>query len=209
MSKRALALLALTLLVVPAAASEWTVRERIGAADLSWSGEGAFLELRLAGGLCLEGDGARALPGRLIRVPLPDGERLADFDFTSDEPQVLEEAALPARIGPARAEDGSVSLVEGVPAGELVLLGQQAQRGLREAVFYWRPLSERDGALWLSDELELRLRCEPDPEPPLRVLRQERGAEPPVTAAEGRHCVEIIQAAYQSSETGKAVYLPL
>ena len=33
--------------------------------------------------------------------------------------------------------------------------------------------------------------------------------EPPVTAAEGRHCVEIIQAAYQSSQTGKAVYLPL
>jgi len=33
--------------------------------------------------------------------------------------------------------------------------------------------------------------------------------EPPVTAAEGRHCVEIIQAAYESSKTGKAVYLPL
>ncbi len=33
--------------------------------------------------------------------------------------------------------------------------------------------------------------------------------EPPVTAAEGRHCVEIIQAAYESSRTGKAVYLPL
>ncbi|HPD13744.1 MAG TPA: Gfo/Idh/MocA family oxidoreductase [Planctomycetota bacterium] len=35
------------------------------------------------------------------------------------------------------------------------------------------------------------------------------GTEPPVTAAEGRHCVEIIQAAYESSRTGKAVYLPL
>jgi len=37
----------------------------------------------------------------------------------------------------------------------------------------------------------------------------ERGTEPPVTAAEGRHCVEVIQAAYESSRTGKAVYLPL
>jgi predicted dehydrogenase len=35
------------------------------------------------------------------------------------------------------------------------------------------------------------------------------GTEPPVTAAEGRHCVEVIQAAYLSSQTGKAVYLPL
>ena len=33
--------------------------------------------------------------------------------------------------------------------------------------------------------------------------------DPPVTAAEGRHTVEIIQAAYQSSETGEAVALPL
>ena len=33
--------------------------------------------------------------------------------------------------------------------------------------------------------------------------------EPPVTGAEGRHCVEIMQAAYQSSKTGKAVSLPL
>lgn len=37
----------------------------------------------------------------------------------------------------------------------------------------------------------------------------ERNAEPPVTPAEGRHCVEVIQAAYESSKTGKAVYLPL
>ncbi|MBM4039922.1 MAG: Gfo/Idh/MocA family oxidoreductase, partial [Planctomycetes bacterium] len=35
------------------------------------------------------------------------------------------------------------------------------------------------------------------------------GTVPPVTAAEGRHCVEVIQAAYESSRTGKAVYLPL
>jgi len=34
-------------------------------------------------------------------------------------------------------------------------------------------------------------------------------ADPPVTAAEGRHCVEVIQAAYQSSRTGRAVHLPL
>ena len=33
--------------------------------------------------------------------------------------------------------------------------------------------------------------------------------DPPVTAAEGRHTVEVIQAAYQSSETGEAVHLPL
>ena len=33
--------------------------------------------------------------------------------------------------------------------------------------------------------------------------------DPPVTAAEGRHTVEVIQAAYQSSETGEAVKLPL
>jgi len=37
----------------------------------------------------------------------------------------------------------------------------------------------------------------------------EADTEPPVTAAEGRHCVEVIQAAYESSESGKAVYLPL
>jgi predicted dehydrogenase len=37
----------------------------------------------------------------------------------------------------------------------------------------------------------------------------ERDVPPPVTAAEGRHTVEVIQAAYQSSETGEAVSLPL
>lgn len=35
------------------------------------------------------------------------------------------------------------------------------------------------------------------------------GTDPPVTAAEGRHCVEVIQAAYESSRTGEAVHLPL
>jgi len=29
------------------------------------------------------------------------------------------------------------------------------------------------------------------------------------TAQEGRHAAEVIQAAYESSRTGKAVYLPL
>jgi len=33
-------------------------------------------------------------------------------------------------------------------------------------------------------------------------------SEPPVTAAEGRHAVEVITAGYRSSQTGKAVYLP-
>jgi len=37
----------------------------------------------------------------------------------------------------------------------------------------------------------------------------ENDADPPVTAQEGRHAVEVIQAAYESSKTGKAVYLPL
>ena len=37
----------------------------------------------------------------------------------------------------------------------------------------------------------------------------ENDADPPVTAQEGRHAVEVIQAAYESSRTGKAVYLPL
>jgi predicted dehydrogenase len=45
------------------------------------------------------------------------------------------------------------------------------------------------------------------------ILRRPAAAandtEPPVAADEGRHCVEIIQAAYESSRTGKAVYLPL
>ncbi len=55
-------------------------------------------------------------------------------------------------------------------------------------------------------------------DPVLDFLREEheafadslaRNAEPPVTAAQGRHTVEVIQAAYLSSQTGKAVYLPL
>jgi len=37
----------------------------------------------------------------------------------------------------------------------------------------------------------------------------ERDTDPPVTGAEGRHTVEVIQAAYESAKTGKAVHLPL
>ena len=63
--------------------------------------------------------------------------------------------------------------------------------------------------------------CELTPreaDPVLVFLREEVEAladavandtDPPVTAAEGRHCVEVIQAAYHSSETGQAVCLPL
>ena len=36
----------------------------------------------------------------------------------------------------------------------------------------------------------------------------ENDTDPPVTAAEGRHAVEVIEAAYRSSQTGQAVYLP-
>ena len=63
--------------------------------------------------------------------------------------------------------------------------------------------------------------CELTPreaDPVLDFLREEVEAltdaietdtDPPVTAAEGRHTVEIIEAAYRSSETGEAVTLPL
>ena len=41
------------------------------------------------------------------------------------------------------------------------------------------------------------------------VAAVENDTDPPVTAAEGRHCVEVIEAAYRSSQTGEAVTLPL
>jgi len=37
----------------------------------------------------------------------------------------------------------------------------------------------------------------------------ETDTDPPATAAEGRHCVEVIEAASRSSEMGEAVLLPL
>ncbi|MFW6162832.1 MAG: Gfo/Idh/MocA family protein [Planctomycetota bacterium] len=70
-----------------------------------------------------------------------------------------------------------------------------------------------------SDEWELVRELPPEQADPVNAfLREEVEAlihavetdtEPPVTAAEGRHAVEVIEAAYRSSETGEAVTLPL
>ena len=77
------------------------------------------------------------------------------------------------------------------------------------------------GKLMLRNTDEWQTICELTPreaDNPTIFLREEvealadaiaNGTEPPVTAAEGRHTVEVIQAAYLSSQTGKAVYLPL
>jgi len=169
------ALLLLALPIATALAAEWTLLETLEPADLSWSGEGESMRLDFPGAAMLESTGRRALPGRFIRVPLPEGERLADFSFESSSPVNLGSGRLPGALGPVLREDGLRASVRGASEGEVIFLGQDARRGKREAVFYWRPLYERGGELLLSGRLELRLVSELDPDPPLRVLRGDRG----------------------------------
>lgn len=175
MKKILLVLLALMLSAAAALGAQWTHLERLHASELHWTGEGASAALDFPGSIVLEGTGNRALPGRFVRVALPLGERLADFNYHMSAGMEVSTSHLPARISAGRREDGLSENDPGIAQGELILMGQASRRGQREALFYWRPLQLQGDRLLLHGELELTLISEIDPNPPLQILRNDRG----------------------------------
>ncbi len=175
MKKIVPALLVLLFGAATSPGAQWTHSERLHSIDLRWSGDGASARLEFPGSMVLEGTGSRALPGKFVKVPLPEGERLADFHFTLSGEQDMGAGRVPPRLTQRIREDGLKRSERGLDPGDLILVGQGAHRGRREALFYWRPLEEIDGRLMLRGQLEITLVTEIDPDPPLSVLRADRG----------------------------------
>jgi len=175
MTAKRLIALALLLPALGAGASEWTVTARVDRADLRLMETAAGLRPDFPGAVRDALPGEPDLPARLVRVPLPDGIRLAGFAFDLGPSVTVGPDAVAPVPAPRDESDRPRPPAPGLAArgaAAVRLLGQPASEGRREALFLWRPLVRADGALRLSETLTLRLRGEADPEPPLRTLRE-------------------------------------
>ncbi|MDP6798088.1 MAG: C25 family cysteine peptidase, partial [Candidatus Krumholzibacteria bacterium] len=168
-------ILLLTSLFSPVYAGEWLHEESLAAHEILISQDRDGSGLEFPSSLCLEAPGSPALPGRILRIPLPEGQRLSSFRYELPAASlIMGDLPLPG----LRSDQGDFAgPAEGIPEGSLVLLSQPGRRGIREAHFYWRPLKIESGQLSLDPELRLYLTSEADPEPPLPVLRADRGVE--------------------------------
>ncbi len=172
------AILLLLLASATASAAEWTVQERLAGEDLDFRHEGEGLRPDFPGALRYAAPGDHDLPARLLRLPLPAGERLVEYREELSAPLTIPRSGPWATVPLLRDETGTeVAPVSGPPRREpgLDFLGEQWVSGRRELVFLWRPVAVSGGELLLSASLTLHLRSESDPTAPLLPLRGREG----------------------------------